>query len=105
VVLNITRVAANQKTVYLKFWWRKMFQWYWMVDDISLSEAFDADLQALDLTSHHVVGNTFGKNDSLVFRVVNLGAKPVTATTDCFLRLDNRPLMKAVIPASAGRHF
>jgi alpha-glucosidase len=105
VELNITRVAANQKTVYLKFWWRKMFQWYWMVDDISLSEAFDADLQALDLTSHHVVGNTFGKNDSLVFRVVNLGAKPVTGNTDCFLKLDNRPLMKAVIPASAKKPF
>ena len=105
VELNITRVAANQKTVYLKFWWRKMFQWYWMVDDLSLSEAFDSDVQALDLNSHHAVGNTFGKNDSLVFRVVNLGAKPVTGNTDCFLRLDNRPLMKAVIPASAKKPF
>ncbi len=103
--LNITRVAANQKTVYLKFWWRKMFQWYWMVDDISLSEAFDADLQALDLNSHQTVGNTFNKGDSLVFRVVNLGAKPVTGTTECFLKLDQRPLMKIGIPASAKKPF
>ena len=39
VELNITRVAAGQKSVYLKFWWRKMYQWYWMIDDITLSEA------------------------------------------------------------------
>ncbi|MDP4188972.1 MAG: glycoside hydrolase, partial [Bacteroidota bacterium] len=33
VELNITRIAANQKTVYIRFWWRNMFQWYWMIDD------------------------------------------------------------------------
>lgn len=105
VELNITRVAANQKAVYVRFWWRNMFQWYWMVDDISLSEAFDYDLQALDLTSHKAEGNTFAKNDSLVFRVVNLGAKPVTENTDCYLQIDQRPLLKAIIPASKKMPF
>ncbi len=105
VELNITRVAANQKAVYLRFWWRNMFRWYWMVDDITLSEAFDADLQALDLSSHHAEGNTFGRNDSLVFRVVNLGAKPVTENTDCYLKIDQRPLLRAVIPASGKKPF
>ncbi len=105
VELNVTRVAAGQKTVYLRFWWRKMYQWYWMVDDISLSEAFDADLQAYDLTSHRAEGNTFSKNDSLVFRVINLGAKSVPTNTDCYLQLDKRPLMKITIPASATKPF
>ena len=100
IELNITRVAANQKTVYVRFWWRDMFQWYWMVDDITLSEAFDYDLQALDLVTQQVEGNTFAKNDSMVFRVVNLGAKPVTENTDCYLQIDQRPLLKATIPAS-----
>lgn len=105
VELNITRIAANQKSVYIRFWWRNMFQWYWMIDDIELSEAFDADLQALDITSHHKEGNTFKKNDSLVFRVVNLSAKPITSKVDCYLKLDNRPLMKATIPASMKKAF
>ena len=105
VELNITRTAANQKTVYLRFWWRNMFQWYWMVDDITLSEAFETDLQALDLTSHQTEGNTFSKNDSLVFRVVNMGAKPLTDNTDCYLKIDSRPLLKAVIPASKKKPF
>ena len=105
VELNITRVAAGQKTVYLRFWWKKMFQWYWMVDDISLSEAFDSDLLALDLYQRKAEGNTFSANDSLVFRVVNLGAKPVTEHTDCYLQIDQRPWLKMVIPASAKKQF
>ncbi len=105
VELNITRVAAGKKTVYVRFWWHNMYQWYWMIDDISLSEALDSDLQAFDLQSHHPEGNTFTKNDSLVFRVINLGAKPVVTNTDCFLQLDKRPLIKATIHASAKNPF
>jgi alpha-glucosidase (family GH31 glycosyl hydrolase) len=105
VELNITRVAAQQKTVYLRFWWRKMFQWYWMIDDISLSEAFDSDLLALDLHNRKTEGNTFSANDSLVFRVVNLGAKPVTESMDCYLQIDQRPLLKTVIQASVKKPF
>lgn len=100
VELNITRVAANQKSVYIRYWWRKMYQWYWMVDDITLSEAFESDLQALDLQGRKNEGNTFTSNDSLVFRVVNLGAKPVTENADCYLQIDQRAMLKAVIPAS-----
>jgi len=100
VELNITRVAAGQKNVRIRFWWRNMFQWYWMIDDISLSRAFNQDLQALDLTSHIPEGNTFIKNDSLTFRVVNLGAYPVTVPVNCFLKLDDRPLIKSTIPVS-----
>ncbi len=100
VELNITRVAAGQKTVYLRFWWRNMYQWYWMVDDISLSEAFDTDLQAFDMQSHSIENNTFKKKDSLVFRVINLGSQSVSSNTDCFLKIDQRPLLKATIPAT-----
>lgn len=105
VELNITRVAAGKKTVYIRFWWHKMYQWYWMVDDISLSEAYDTDLQAFDLQSHHTEDNTFTKDDSLVFRVINLGSGPITSNTDCYLQLDQRPLMKVIIPASLKEPF
>ena len=100
VELNITSVAAGQKTVYLRYWWRGMYQWYWMIDDIQLSEAFDADVQSLDLVSHKVEGNTFRKDDAFTFRFVNLSSKPLTKSVDCYLQLDKRPLMKVIIPAS-----
>ncbi len=98
--INITRVAAGQKSLYIRFWWRDMYQWYWMIDDITLSEAFETDWQTLDIASHGSEGNQFTANDSLVFRVVNLGAKAVTSNTDCYLQLDKRPLMNATIKAS-----
>ena len=100
VELNITAVAAGQKTVFIRFWWRNLYQWYWMVDDIQLTEAFDADVQALDIVSHKTEGNVFVKNDVLNFRFVNLSSKPLTQNLDCYLQLDKRPLIKVTIPAS-----
>lgn len=105
VELNITRVAANQKNVYLRFWWCNLYQWYWMIDDIKLTEAFEADVQVFDLSSHKTEGNTFTANDNLVFRVVNLGAKPVTENVNCFLQIDQRPAIKGVIEASKKKPF
>jgi len=103
IELNITKVAAGQKTVYLRYWWRNMYQWYWMVDDIQLSESFDADLQALDEVSHKTEGNVFKKNETIAFRVVNLSSKPLTKNVDCYLQLDKRPLIKVTIHASAKK--
>jgi len=34
VELNITRWAAHQPKVYIRWFWRGMYGWYWMVDDI-----------------------------------------------------------------------
>ncbi|MEI8085786.1 MAG: glycoside hydrolase, partial [Paludibacter sp.] len=100
VELNITAVAAAQKTVFIRFWWRNLYQWYWMVDDIQLTEAFDADVQALDIVSLKTEGNVFVKNDALNFRFVNLSSKPLTKNVDCYLQLDKRPLLKVTIPVS-----
>jgi len=105
VELNITRVAARHKTVYLRFWWRNMYQWYWMIDDITLSEAYDTDLQSFDLTTRKSEGNIFTKTDSLVFRVINLGSKPVPNNTNCYLQIDQRPLIIGIIPASVKKPF
>lgn len=100
VELNITSVAATQKTVYIRFWWRNMYQWYWMVDDIQLSEAFDTDIQALDIASHKTEGNVFIKNDVLKFHFVNLSSKPITKNVDCYLQLDKQPLLKYTVTAT-----
>ena len=38
--IDISKYAANQSKVFLRFYWKGLEAWYWMVDDISLSEAF-----------------------------------------------------------------
>lgn len=100
VEINITRTAAQQKTVYLRFSWRGLYHWYWMVDDIALSEAFESDLLAHKLCSHGEVGNVFKTNDELAFQVVNLGSKSITSGFDCFLYLDKRAPIKVTVPVS-----
>jgi alpha-glucosidase len=105
VELNITRIAAGEKTVYLRFFWKGYYQWYWMVDDISLSEAFDADVQALKLISHPETGNQFKTSEDIVFQIVNLGSKDITKNFDCYLKLDNRQEIKATVQADLKKPF
>lgn len=102
VELNITREAAGHKTVYIRFWWQHMYQWYWMVDDVALSEAFPSDVQAMKIASK-TDGNSFTKNDTLAFDIVNLGAKSITKDFDCYLAIDKRPLLKATVKASSSK--
>ncbi|MGJ8661350.1 MAG: hypothetical protein ACSHXL_04885, partial [Bacteroidota bacterium] len=47
VSLNITAIAANQPTVYLRFGWSARV-YYWMIDDITLSELDPFDLATDD---------------------------------------------------------
>ncbi len=106
VELNITREAAGYKKVYLRFWWHHMYQWYWMIDDVTLSEGYDKDIEALSLSGkHHIDGNTFGKSDTLSFKIVNLGAYPVRHEFDCYLQIDQRPLLKEEVHASKEHPF
>ncbi|MEI7727496.1 MAG: TIM-barrel domain-containing protein, partial [Bacteroidota bacterium] len=97
VELNITQTAAFQKTVYLRFYWKGIYAWYWMVDDLQLSAALDTDLSVAALVSHKASGNTFTAADVFRFRVVNLSSKAITKPFDCFLHIDNRPPVKVTV--------
>jgi alpha-glucosidase (family GH31 glycosyl hydrolase) len=105
IELNITRLAAGQKNVWLKFFWKGYYQWYWMVDDISLSEAFDADVLAYRLISHPETGNQFGAADNFKFQIINLGSNDIIKDFDCYLKIDNRPLLKTTVKADAKKPF
>lgn len=100
VELNITSVAAFQPKVYLRFQWRGIYAWYWMVDDIELSEALDMDVAASALVSHPETGNKFTNSDVFKFNVVNLSSGALRTPFDCYLQIDNRPLTKVTIPIS-----
>ena len=98
--LNITATAAFQKTVYLRFYWKGIYMWYWMLDDIRLAEALDTDLQASSLASHNQTGNSFSQADVFRFKVVNLGSKAIQKPFDCWLKIDKRNPVKVVVPFS-----
>jgi len=100
VELNITSVAAFQHTVYLRFTWRGIFAWYWMVDEIELSEAPEQDLSASALISHPANGNQFTKADIFKFNVVNLSSKPISKAFDCYLAIDKQMPVKVTVPLS-----
>ena len=105
VELNITRLAAGQKTVWLKFYWKGYYQWYWMIDDISLSEAFDADVLAYRLVSHPETGNHFKTSEDIKFQIINLGSNDIVTDFDCFLKIDTRSVLKATVKADPKNPF
>jgi len=99
VELNITRWAARQSKVYIRWFWRGMYGWYWMVDDIQLSEALRRDVSVSGLISHHESGNVFTQDDVLVLRVKNTGAESISRDFAVSCLLDGKRTLEATVPA------
>jgi alpha-glucosidase len=98
--LNITKLAAGQPRVFLRWYWKGIFSWYWMVDDIALSEAYDYDVSITRLTSHTEEGNVFRKSDTVAVRIRNGGAKPVTTDFDVTCLVDGKLELQQILHAS-----
>ncbi len=102
--LNISKWAANQEKVFIRFYWRGYFSWYWMIDDIELAEAYASDISIVRLLSHSETSNIFKKDDVFILRIKNNGSKDITADFDVTCKMDNvGPLLKIIIPASKER--
>ena len=100
--INISSVAGNQKTVYLRFFWRDIFSWYWMVDDIELTEPYAHDLAIEGITSHQETGNTFTKQDVLKLKLKNVGSQPVDQDFTVTATLNNGAVLTSTVKASAS---
>lgn len=98
--INISEIAGGRKNVYLRFFWRDIFSWYWMVDDISLSEPYADDLSLEAVTSHPGEGNTFTKEEVLKVTVKNVGARPVKDDFTVTASLNNGRKLTASVTAS-----
>jgi alpha-glucosidase (family GH31 glycosyl hydrolase) len=98
--INLTSWAANQPKVYLRFYWKGLMGWYWMIDDLSLSEAYDYDVSVVRLTSHTEEGNVFKKNDRPVLRIKNSGTKDIVTDFDISLNVDGKMDYTATVPAA-----
>ena len=103
VELNITKTAANQKNVQIRFYWKGIYHWYWMIDDVELSEAYDNDIEAYRLKSHSETNNKFTSNDEIVFQLVNLSSKQINSDFNCILYIDKREPIKVTVTANPKR--
>ena len=98
--LNISKVAANHEQVYIRFYWKGYYSWYWMIDDIELTQAYDKDVSLTRITSNTENGNVFGKQDKLSVLVKNNGSQIVNQDIDVTCLLDNGATLKAIVPAA-----
>lgn len=97
--VNISKVAANHSKVYIRFYWKGYYSWYWMIDDIELSEAYTHDLSLTRVTSNTEKNNAFGKQDKLSVMLRNNGSQTVDKDIKVTCVLDNSRTLTAIVPA------
>jgi alpha-glucosidase (family GH31 glycosyl hydrolase) len=98
--LNITKLAANKPKVYLRFYWKGYYSWYWMIDDIELAEGYNKDLAIGRLQSHNEGDNTFTKADVLAVTVKNSGTEAIRSVFKVSCTIDGKKEIATNVAAS-----
>jgi hypothetical protein len=92
VTLDISSVAANQSTVYVRFHWQGDWDYWWMVDDVTLYEPDAVDAQAFLVnpvnSQYTKLPLTQATSMSLSGTVKNLGGTNLTGATALFEVVD-----------------
>lgn len=102
--LNISAWAANKPQVYIRFYWKGLMGWYWMIDDISLSEGFSKDIALTNLVSQTEKGNIFSKQDSLVIGIKNTGTEKINKEMEVKVTIDSLYIFTQKLK-SPGKNF
>ena len=100
--INISKWAADQPKVFLRFYWKGMQAWYWMVDDIELYEADKKDAGIVRLLSQSETGNTFSTADELRLRIRNNGSQTITDKITVTAAIDGQHIAAQTIDAVAN---
>lgn len=100
--INITKWAAGQPKVFLRFYWKGMQAWYWMVDDIELYEADKKDVGIVRLLSQSESGNKFTRNEELRLSIRNNGTETITDKIKVTAKVDGKELATTTIDAAAN---
>jgi alpha-glucosidase len=99
--VNISKVAANQPKVYIRFYWKGYYSWYWMIDDVELAEGYKKDIALTRLSSNSENDNTFTNNDVLTVDIKNTGIEPINQDFKVNCLIDNKQRLSATVQASA----
>ena len=100
VTVNVSEMVAGQKTVYIRFYWKGYFAWYWMVDDIELQEGYEHDLGVDKLIFPKANNNVFTKNDIIKARLKNLGSQAIKKDFEVLCVINKTDTLKTVVNAS-----
>jgi len=98
--VNISKIAANQPKVFIRFYWKGYYSWYWMIDDISLAEGYKKDIAITNLTSNSENDNTFTHNDVLALSLKNTGIEAINQDFKVTCLIDNKQTLTATVAAS-----
>lgn len=77
VQLDISSVAANQATVYVRYKWTGDWDWYWMIDDVTVFEPAAADAGVVAITNPFS-GCNLSSNASVTIDVKNFGGSAIS---------------------------
>ena len=100
VTLNVSEMVAGKKTVYIRFYWKGYFAWYWMVDDIELTEGYEHDMGVEKLIFPKAEDNVFTKKDVITAQIKNLGSQPVKEDFEVLCVVNEKDTLKTLIEAS-----
>jgi alpha-glucosidase (family GH31 glycosyl hydrolase) len=100
--LNISSLAAKQAKVYVRFYWKGYYSWYWMIDDVELAEGYRQDIAITRLASNTENDNTFTTHDVLALNLKNSGVDPITKDFTVTCLIDHKKLLSATV--FAGKH-
>jgi alpha-glucosidase len=95
--LNISKVAAGKSTVYIRFYWKGYYSWYWMIDDIELAEGYHKDIAITHLTSNNENDNTFTNHDVLAINLKNTGIDTIKQDFKVTCLIDNKQGLTATV--------
>jgi alpha-glucosidase len=95
--INISKWAAKAPKVYLRFYWKGLQAWYWMVDDIELAEADKKDAGIVRLLSHSENGNKLIANDALRLSIRNNGSETISDKISITAKVNSKDIASQTI--------
>ena len=100
--INISQWAASQPKIFIRFYWKGLMGFYWMIDDITLSEAFQHDVSIVGLTSHNEENNLFKTADQLSIKIKNVGEQTVDKDFTVTNNIDSKNQQQVNVTASTN---
>lgn len=89
VDFDISSVAANQPTVYIRFNYKANFSYFWMIDDVQLYEAPAKDCSLSNIISPVSDCNLLSASEPVTVTVYNNGGETINGGFDLTFIADN----------------
>lgn len=94
--LDITSIAANQVTVYLKFNFTGDYDYFWMIDDITLYEQEGTDAFLTSITSPSNSCNLLTSSEIIEVSIYNNGGTDITQFDATYIADNGAPVLETV---------